>query len=79
MSQQASWVGIRAKLDPQLLSLGYFGLILAWIIVRTGLNQRKLRELDLPAAYRQRFLISQAISLGGFAWFCFTFLEEMVR
>lgn len=69
----------KTKIDPQLLSVAYFGLILIWIAVRSVLNQRKLRELEMPATYRQRFLISQAISLGGFAWFCFSFLEVMVR
>lgn len=69
----------KTKLDPQLVSVLYFGLIFAWIMVRTYLNQRKLRELEMPANYRQRFLISQAISLGGFAWFCFAFFGEMAR
>jgi hypothetical protein len=69
----------KTKLDPQLVSVLYFGLIFAWIMVRTYLNQRKLRELEMPATYRQRFLVSQAISLVGFAWFFYTFFGEMAR
>ncbi len=69
----------QTKIDGRFLSFAYFGLIIVWIVVRTYLNQSKLRELQMPASYRQRLMISQSISLGGCAWFCFTLLDDITR
>ena len=69
----------QTKINPQAVFIGYFSLIAIWIVARTYLSQRKMRQLELPASYRQRFLIGQTVSLVGVAWFFFTLFKEVAR
>jgi hypothetical protein len=46
-----------------------FGLLIAFVILRSVMNHKKMKTLDLPDSYRRMFLISQVISLVGVAWF----------
>jgi len=68
----------KTDLNKGLVSLGYFGLLIAFVIVRSVMNQRKLLKLDLPAGYRRAFLISQIVSLLGVAWFFFSLFGRMI-
>ena len=63
------YVTTKTEIDKSLVTTGYFGLLIAYVVVRTVLNQRKLLSLEMPAEYQKMFTIAQAISLAGVAWF----------
>jgi len=60
------------KIDRGLITLAYFGLLIAYIVIRIFLNQRKLTELEMPAHYKKTFTIAQIVSFSGVAWLFFT-------
>ncbi len=60
----------------QMLTVGYFKLLILYVLTRSFLNQKKLLQLRLPKAYQQTFALSQAVSLAGVAWFFFTLLNK---
>ena len=59
----------KTDIDGNLLTIGYFVLLIAWVLLRTVLNQRKLSALDLSSDYKRYYMIAQVISLIGLAWF----------
>lgn len=59
-------------INLQYLTVGYFSLLICYVLIRTGMNQQKMRQLDLPKSYQRMFTISQMISLVGIAWFFYT-------
>jgi hypothetical protein len=59
------------NIDKQILTAGYFGLLLVYIIARVVLNQRKIAELELPGEYTRLFTLAQVVSFIGVAWFFF--------
>jgi hypothetical protein len=64
----------QTNLDRQYLNLGYFALLIAYVVGRTILSQRKISQLDLPVEYSRSFTISQFLSILGIAWFFFVML-----
>jgi len=62
----------QTDVNRQVVTMTFFGLLIAYVITRTVMNQRKLHVLDMPAEYRRSFLIAQAVSLAGIAWFFYT-------
>ena len=62
----------RTKIDRNLISAAYFGLLITYIVARIILNQRKLTELDMPDHYKKTFTIAQVVSFCGVAWLFFT-------
>lgn len=60
------------EISKQLVTTAYFGLLIVYVVARTILNQRKLLSLEMPPEYRRTFMIAQAVSLVGVAWFFFT-------
>ncbi len=54
-----------------VISTVYFGVILAYIIGTNCITLKKIRELNLPAAYRKYFLISKVIVYSGLAFFLY--------
>lgn len=65
----------KTDLDRKMLSTAYFGLLIAFVIVKSLLNQRKMTVLNLPAVYRRYFTIAQVVSLIGVAWFFYTIFD----
>ena len=65
----------KTSLDPTMLAGGYFVLLVVYVVVRGVLNHRKMKSLEMPDIYRRYFMISQALSVLGFAWFAFTILD----
>ena len=63
-------------INLQYLTVGYFSLLICYVLIRTGLNQRKMHQLGLPKSYQRIFTISQMISLVGIAWFFYTIFYE---
>ena len=59
------------NIDKQILTAGYFGLLLVYIIARVVLNQRKIAQLELPGEYTRMFTLAQVVSFIGVAWFLF--------
>ena len=64
----------RTDVDRNLVSFAYFALLIAYVALRTVLNQRKLLQLDMPADYKRFFAASQIITSCGAAWLFFTLL-----
>ena len=62
----------KTDVNKQVVTIAYFGLLAIYVVVRTILNQKKLTTLEMPQQYRRSFMIAQAISLVGFAWFFYT-------
>lgn len=62
----------KTDVNKQMVTTAYFGLLAIYVVVRTILNQKKLTTLEMPQQYRRSFMIAQAISLVGFAWFFYT-------
>ena len=62
----------RTKIDRNLISAAYFGLLITYIVARIILNQRKLTELNMPDHYKKTFTIAQVVSFCGVAWLFFT-------
>ncbi|HQX51917.1 MAG TPA: hypothetical protein PLY87_05125 [Planctomycetaceae bacterium] len=67
----------QTSLDRQLLNIGYFGLLIVYVVVRSILNQTKLTQLAMPADYRRMFSIGQVVSFLGIAWFFFAVFHDM--
>jgi hypothetical protein len=61
----------KSSLDRRLITVIYFSLLIAFVLLRSIMNQKKMKSLNLPAEYRKCFTISQIISLIGVAWFFF--------
>ena len=59
----------KTEVNKQVVTIFYFGLLALYVVVRTILNQKKLTTLEMPQQYRRSFMIAQAISLVGVAWF----------
>lgn len=59
----------KTSMDRGVLSIGYFGLLIAFVVIRSVMNHKKMKALDLPDSYRRMFTISQLVSLVGVAWF----------
>lgn len=66
----------QTNVDKQYLMIGYFGLLIVYIISRVILNQRKIAQLDLPNDYLRTFTIAQVVSLLGIGWFFFTMFYD---
>ncbi len=62
----------KTDIDKSILSTGYFGLLIAFVVVRSVMNHKKLVSMKLPEIYRRYFTISQIVSLVGVAWFFYT-------
>jgi hypothetical protein len=62
----------KTDIDKSILSIGYFGLLIAFVVVRSVMNHKKLASMKLPEVYRRYFTISQIVSLVGVAWFFYT-------
>lgn len=62
----------QTSLNANYLTIGYFSVLIAYIVVQNVLNQRKMRALQMPVGYRRNFTISQVISMIGAAWFFFS-------
>ena len=62
----------KTEINKSLIAAAYFGLLIVYVVVRTILNQRKLVVLEMPAGYQRMFMIAQAVSLVGVAWFFYT-------
>jgi hypothetical protein len=65
----------KTDLDRKMLSTAYFGLLIAFVVVKNFWDQRKLTALNLPAAYRRYFTIAQVVSLIGVTWFFYTIFD----
>lgn len=61
--------------DRTYLGVGYFSLLILYVVARAYLNQRKLFQLQLPGNYRRTFTIAQAVSFLGVAWFFFALIN----
>jgi hypothetical protein len=59
----------KTDLHKGVISIGYFGLLIAFVIIRSIMNHKKMKTLGLPDSYRRMFTISQVVSLIGVAWF----------
>lgn len=71
----AFWfLSTQTTVDKKYLAIGYFGLLIAYVIARVILNQRKIAQLDLPADYNRTFAVAQVASFIGIAWFFFTMM-----
>ncbi|MBI1763398.1 MAG: hypothetical protein HYR56_18390 [Acidobacteria bacterium] len=64
----------QTSFDPKVVSVGYFTLLIGYVIVRAVLNQRRMKTLQLPLVYQKYFTLSQVLSMLGVAWFFFTML-----
>jgi hypothetical protein len=61
----------RPEVDKKYLAIGYFSLLILFVIVQVAFSQRKLGQLDLPQNYRRMFSLAQVVSCLGAAWFFF--------
>ena len=69
------WLLIRQSgIDARILTFGYFGMLVGYMVVKGIWTHKKLVALDLPSKYRRYFNISQSVSLLGVAWFFYTLL-----
>ena len=66
----------KTNIDKSILSFGYFGLLIAFVVVRSVMNHKKLASMKLPEIYRRHFTISQVVSLVGVAWFFYTMFAK---
>jgi len=66
----------KTEMDKGILSIGYFGLLIAFVVVRSVFIHKKLATMNLPAIYRRHFILAQVISLTGVAWFFYTFFAK---
>jgi len=62
----------KTEIDRSLITTAYFGLLIAYVVLRTILNQRKLLAIEMPVVYRRSFMTAQVVSLVGVAWFFYT-------
>ena len=62
----------KTEVNKRVVTMCYFGLLALYVVVRTILNQKKLTTLEMPQQYRRSFMIAQAISLVGVAWFFYS-------
>jgi hypothetical protein len=65
----------KTSLDPTMLAIGYFGLLVVYVVIRAILNHRKMKTLGMPDKYRRYFVVSQLLSMLGLAWFAFSMLD----
>ena len=61
----------KANMNHRALTVGYFGLLFAYVAIYSIWVQAKLATLEMPADYRRMFLTSQILSFLGIAWFFF--------
>jgi hypothetical protein len=74
----AYWLLVtRTQIDKTLLTVGYFALLVVYLVARALLNWRKLVQLGLPFDYLRTFTIAQIISFIGIAWFFFAMFYEV--
>jgi len=64
------------NIDKQILTAGYFGLLLVYIIARVVLNQRKIAQLELPGEYTRLFTLAHVVSFIGVAWVFFAMFDR---
>ena len=64
-------VSTQTNVDRTYVGIGYFSLLILYVIVRAFLNHRKLIQLQMPSDYRRAFTIAQSVSFIGIAWFFF--------
>lgn len=69
----------KADLDKGALSMGYLGLLIAFVVIRSIMNYQKMKTLDLPDSYRRMFTISQVVSLIGVAYFFYAILGANIQ
>ena len=62
----------KTDVNKRVVTMSYFGLMALYVVLRTILNQKKLTTLEMPQQYRRSFMIAQAISLVGVAWFFYS-------
>jgi hypothetical protein len=66
----------KTDFDKTMISIGYFSLLIVYIIFRSIMSHKKLSSMDLPATCRRYFTISQTVSLVGVAWFFYTIFAK---
>ncbi|MEO9595331.1 hypothetical protein [Rhodopirellula bahusiensis] len=64
----------QTDVDRQTVTAMYFVLLIIIVVLKTVFNQRKLRSLEMPAEYQRKYMVAQAVSLTGVAWFIFTLM-----
>ena len=69
----------KTALNKGVLSIGYFGLLIAFVAIRSVMNHKKMKTLDLPDSYRRMFTLSQVVSLVGLAWFFYALFEAKLK
>jgi hypothetical protein len=69
----------KTAMSRHFLTVAYFGALVVYVVLHGVYNQRKMAQLDLPASYRKNYLLSQAISFAGIAWFFYTLMLEHPR
>jgi len=65
----------KSNLDRSTINIGYFTLLVVYIVVRTLTSQQKMKALEIPMTYRKYYTLSQVIAILGVTWFLFTFLQ----
>ncbi|MEM9478728.1 MAG: hypothetical protein AAGA58_03600 [Verrucomicrobiota bacterium] len=69
----------KSDLNRGMLSIGYFVLLIGFVVIRSVMNHKKMKTLDLPDSYRRMFTISQVVSLIGVAWFFYALFGTKLR
>jgi hypothetical protein len=69
----------KTNLDKSVISIGFFSLLIAFILIRSVMNHKKMKRLDMPDSYRRMFNISQIVSFIGIAWFFYALLGAKVQ
>jgi hypothetical protein len=67
-------VSTQTNVDRTYVGIGYFSLLILYIVARSYLSQRTLIQLELPKNYRFTFTVAQLVSLLGVAWFFFALM-----
>ncbi len=65
----------KTDIEQGFLNIGYFVLLIAYILVRSVLCQKKLTRLNISDQYKKLFTAAQVVSLLGLAWFFFTMFQ----
>jgi hypothetical protein len=58
----------QTAMNRHVITLAYFGVLIAYVILVAVFNQRTMAQFNLPASNRQNYLLSQVISVAGIAW-----------
>ena len=66
----------RTSLDKGILTLSYFCLLVAYVIVRIVFNHKKLLKINMPKVYLRYFTIAQIVSVLGVAWFFYVLFAQ---